>query len=92
VLTENRADRRSSRDERYREHGSCRATVKRSSLAEDGFRQLNHEGPRLKGRIKIAFIDQYVFPIFMSFEKIAKESDLARRKWVSMAVGCSKSF
>jgi len=91
-MTENRADRRSSRDERYREHGSCRATVKRSSLAEDGFRQLNHEGPRLKGRIKIAFIDQYVFPILMTVEMIAEESDLVRRKWVSMAVGSSKSF
>jgi hypothetical protein len=42
---------------------SCRATIRRETLAEDGFRQLNHEGPRLRGRIKITFVDQYVhFP------------------------------
>jgi hypothetical protein len=50
-----------SRDDRYSQNQrSCRATIRRETLAEDGFRQLNHEGPRLRGRIKITFVDQYV--------------------------------
>lgn len=57
----NRADRMGSRDDRYAQNQrSCRATIRRETLAEDGFRQLNHEGPRLRGRIKITFVDQYV--------------------------------
>jgi len=57
----NRADRMGSRDDRYSQNQrSCRATIRRETLAEDGFRQLNHEGPRLRGRIKITFVDQYV--------------------------------
>jgi len=57
----NRADRMGSRDDRYSHNQrSCRATIRRETLAEDGFRQLNNEGPRLRGRIQITFIDQYV--------------------------------
>jgi hypothetical protein len=56
-----RADRRSSREQRYSvNHHTIRATINRKTLAEDGFRQLNHEGPRLRGRIQITFVDQYV--------------------------------
>jgi len=36
------------------------ATIHRTSLAEDGFRQLNSLGPALKGTISITFIDQWV--------------------------------
>jgi hypothetical protein len=56
-----RADRRGSREQRYSvNHHTIRATINRKTLAEDGFRQLNHEGPRLRGRIQITFVDQYV--------------------------------
>jgi ubiquitin-protein ligase E3 C len=60
-----RADRMGSRDDRYSQNQrSCRATIRRETLAEDGFRQLNHEGPRLRGRIKITFVDQYVLVLY----------------------------
>jgi hypothetical protein len=63
----NRADRMGSRDDRYSQNQrSCRATIRRETLAEDGFRQLNHEGPRLRGRIKITFVDQYVNDLTIS--------------------------
>ena len=35
-----------------------RATVHRTSLAEDGFDQLNDAGPALKGNVQITFIDK----------------------------------
>jgi hypothetical protein len=67
----NRADRMGSRDDRYSQNQrSCRATIRRETLAEDGFRQLNHEGPRLRGRIKITFVDQYalVLSVFRAID------------------------
>lgn len=36
-----------------------RADIRRSNLAEDGFRQLNRLGPSLKGMVQITFIDQW---------------------------------
>ncbi len=41
-----------------RQRRSREAVIHRTSLAEDGFRQLNDMGPGLKSRIWITFIDQ----------------------------------
>ncbi|KAF9956268.1 hypothetical protein BGZ72_002857 [Mortierella alpina] len=38
------------------------AQIHRGSAFEDGYEQLNHLGPKLKGRIAISFIDQYGIP------------------------------
>jgi len=35
-------------------------TIHRTSLAEDGFRQLNSWGPALKQHMQITFIDKYL--------------------------------
>ncbi|ORX33914.1 hypothetical protein BD324DRAFT_665268 [Kockovaella imperatae] len=43
---------------RYSRRG-IRATIHRTSLAEDGFNQLSDVGPMLKGRIGITFIDKF---------------------------------
>lgn len=40
-------------------HVRHRATIRRSDLAHDGFRQLNDVGPLLKGTIEITFVDQW---------------------------------
>lgn len=40
----------------------ARATVHRSAVFEDGFKQLNALGPALKAPIEISFIDQYGMP------------------------------
>ncbi|RSH92214.1 hypothetical protein EHS25_008629 [Saitozyma podzolica] len=54
-------DRRRLGLERYstRRRYRHQATIHRTSLAEDGFRQLNGLGPALKGTIEISFIDKW---------------------------------
>ncbi|KAH6590315.1 hypothetical protein BASA61_005310 [Batrachochytrium salamandrivorans] len=39
-----------------------RATIRRSSVFEDGFEYLNSLGPTLKGRVSVSFVDEHGLP------------------------------
>ncbi|KAL1411472.1 ubiquitin-protein ligase (E3) [Vanrija albida] len=54
-----RADQERLGISRYDRRTRHRATIRRTNLAEDGFRQLNRLGPALKGTIEISFVDKW---------------------------------